>query len=53
MPIGSSDDSMVKVASETVTAAQFYDRYFALVESYLPKPKKSEQGQGRSASAEG
>ncbi|MFK2914095.1 DUF2242 domain-containing protein [Pseudomonas sp. 3HC3] len=40
MPIGSSDDSMVKVASETVTAAQFYDRYFALVESYLPKPKK-------------
>ncbi|WP_442514333.1 DUF2242 domain-containing protein [Pseudomonas promysalinigenes] len=41
MPIGSSDDSMVKVASETVTAAQFYDRYFALVESYLPKPKKA------------
>lgn len=40
MPIGSSDDSMVKVASETVTAAQFYDRYFALVESYLPKQKK-------------
>lgn len=40
MPIGSSDDSMVKVASETVTAPQFYDRYFALVESYLPKPKK-------------
>ncbi|MGE7993190.1 DUF2242 domain-containing protein [Pseudomonas sp. NPDC089554] len=44
MPIGSSDDSMVKVASETVTAPQFYDRYFALVESYLPKPKpKAEQ----------
>ncbi|WP_119139509.1 DUF2242 domain-containing protein [Pseudomonas reidholzensis] len=43
MPIGSSDDSLVKVASETVTAAQFYDRYFALVESYLPKPKKHEQ----------
>lgn len=40
MPIGSTDDSMVKVASETVTASQFYDRYFALVESYLPKPKK-------------
>lgn len=43
MPIGSTDDSMVKVASETVTAAQFYDRYFALVESYLPKPKKPEK----------
>ena len=39
MPIGSTDDSMVKVASETVTAPQFYERYFALVESYLPKPK--------------
>ncbi|AGZ34280.1 MULTISPECIES: DUF2242 domain-containing protein [Pseudomonas] len=45
MPIGSSDDSMVKVASETVTAAQFYDRYFALVESYLPKPKKVQKAQ--------
>ncbi|HDS1735803.1 DUF2242 domain-containing protein [Pseudomonas sp. BP8] len=43
MPIGSSDDSLVKVASETVTAPQFYDRYFALVESYLPKPKKTEK----------
>ena len=40
MPIGSSDDSMVKVASETVTSTQFYDRYFALVESFLPKPTK-------------
>ncbi|WP_049870579.1 DUF2242 domain-containing protein [Pseudomonas cremoricolorata] len=43
MPIGSSDDSMVKVASETVTAAQFYDRYFALVESYLPKARSDAQ----------
>ena len=40
MPIGSSDDSMVKVASETVTSTQFYDRYFALVESFLPKESK-------------
>ncbi|WP_263263258.1 DUF2242 domain-containing protein, partial [Pseudomonas sp. RIT-PI-S] len=37
MPIGSTDDSMVKVASETVSATQFYERYFALVESFLPK----------------
>lgn len=41
MPIGSSDDSMVKVASETVTSAQFYDRYFALVEGFLPRQKRS------------
>ena len=45
MPIGSSDDSMVKVASETVTAPQFYERYFALVESFLPKPKKTKKAQ--------
>lgn len=43
MPIGSSDDSMVKVASETVTSATFYERYFALVESFLPKPEKAPQ----------
>lgn len=45
MPIGSSDDSMVKVASETVTAPQFYERYFALVESFLPKPKKTKKAE--------
>ena len=42
MPIGSSDDSMVKVASETVTSAQFYERDFALVESFLPPAPKKE-----------
>ena len=35
LPIGSSDDSMVKVASETIPAGVFYQRYFALVEHYL------------------
>jgi len=40
MPIGSSDDSMVKVASETVTSAKFYERFFALVELFLPKDVK-------------
>lgn len=40
MPIGSTDDSMVKVASETVSSAQFYDRFFGLVEVYLPKDVK-------------
>jgi hypothetical protein len=40
MPIGSTDDSMVKVASETVTSSKFYDRYFALVENFLPKEAK-------------
>lgn len=40
MPIGSTDDSMVKVASETVSAPKFYDRYFALVDVFLPQDVK-------------
>jgi hypothetical protein len=40
MPIGSTDDSMVKVASETVASARFYDRFFALVENFLPPDVK-------------
>lgn len=40
MPIGSSDDSMVKVASETVSSAQFYERFFVLVEQFLPPEVK-------------
>ncbi|MDL2184904.1 DUF2242 domain-containing protein [Pseudomonas sp. ChxA] len=41
MPIGSTDDSMVKVASETVTAPKFYDRYFSLVDVFLPQEVKT------------
>jgi hypothetical protein len=40
MPIGSSDDSMVKVASETVSSPKFYERFFTLVELFLPKEAK-------------
>ncbi|QAY87121.1 DUF2242 domain-containing protein [Pseudomonas arsenicoxydans] len=40
MPIGSSDDSMVKVASETVSSAKFYERFFSLVELFLPPEAK-------------
>lgn len=48
MPIGSSDDSMVKVASETVSAAKFYDRFFALVELFLPpEAKKAADNAGK------
>jgi hypothetical protein len=35
LPFTGSDDAMVKVASETITAATFYDRYFKLVTRYL------------------
>ena len=35
LPFGSSNDSMVKVASETIVTASFYERFFALIEHYL------------------
>lgn len=35
LPFTSSDDSLVKVASETITTAAFYDRYFKLLTRYL------------------
>ena len=35
LPFSSSDDSLVKVASETITAAPFYDRFFALLQRYM------------------
>jgi hypothetical protein len=37
LPFSSSDDAMVKVASETLTDDRFYDRFFALMERYLPE----------------
>ncbi len=35
LPFSSSDDSLVKVASETVTSEVFYERYFALLQRFL------------------
>ncbi|RJF97028.1 DUF2242 domain-containing protein [Noviherbaspirillum cavernae] len=35
LPFGSSDDSLVKVASETVSNKKFYGSFFELLESYL------------------
>lgn len=34
MPFSSSDDSLVRIASETIVSAQFYDRFFQAVERY-------------------
>lgn len=36
LPFISSDDSMVKIASETIHAAEFYDRFFELIQHFLP-----------------
>ena len=35
LPFSSGDDSLVKVASETINSEPFYDRFFALVHRYL------------------
>ncbi len=35
LPFSSSDDSMVKVASETLTDERFYDRFYALIDRFL------------------
>ena len=35
LPFTSSDDSLVKVASETITSAPFYDRFFRLLQRFL------------------
>ncbi|MEP7099304.1 MAG: DUF2242 domain-containing protein [Burkholderiales bacterium] len=35
LPFSSSDDSLVRVASETITSAPFYERFFALLQRYL------------------
>ena len=35
LPFSSNNDSMVKVANETISSEPFYDRFFGLVTGYL------------------
>mgnify|MGYP000849050972 FL=1 len=35
IPLGANEDSLVKVASETIPAGPFYDRFFALIQRNL------------------
>lgn len=37
LPIGSSEDSLVKVASETLQEPNFYKRFYAVLERFLPE----------------
>ncbi len=43
LPFGASNDSMVKVASETIADAKLYGRFFDLVERYLDDVKRYEE----------
>ncbi|WP_024536964.1 DUF2242 domain-containing protein [Comamonas badia] len=38
LPLNSTDDTLVKVGSETISDAQFYARFFDLFQRYLPAP---------------
>ncbi|WP_158219228.1 MULTISPECIES: DUF2242 domain-containing protein [unclassified Achromobacter] len=38
MPFGASDDSLAKIASETIDSPDFYDNFFDLMARYMPKP---------------
>jgi hypothetical protein len=40
LPFSTGTDSMVKVASETVSTPRFYDRFFEILDRYLEKPSK-------------
>ena len=42
LPFSSSEDSLVKVASQTILAPNFYDRFFALLDRYLTAPDMPE-----------
>lgn len=55
LPYSSSEDSMVKVASQTVTDERFYERFYALVDRYLvadgpdpaPPPEAASSTEGK------
>lgn len=55
VPLSVSDDSLVKIASETIPAGEFYDRFYKLVEFYIdPDIKRAaEDGGGRPAESAG
>ena len=46
VPFSSSDEALVKVASETITSAPFYDRFFALLQRYLAADSPADEPKG-------
>ena len=51
MPFGTSDDSMVKVGSETIAAPRFYNGFFGLLEQYLAPMQGRAAAQASEAAA--
>ena len=51
LPFGSSSDSLVKIASETIPSADFYNRFFALIEHHLSEVSDDDAGAPAEAGA--
>lgn len=51
LPFGSSDESLVKVGSETIVSRRFYEQFFALVERYFDDGGDKADDEGRSGPA--
>ena len=51
LPFSSSDDALVKVASETLTDERFYDRFFALIDRFLPESRLKRRRPKRAGAA--
>jgi hypothetical protein len=47
LPIGYTDDALVKVASETIQTKKFYQQFFELVERYLDDSSVEPEGETR------
>ena len=50
LPFSSSDDALVKIASQTLTDEHFYDRFFELMGRFLQAPGKPAAGAAPAAS---
>lgn len=53
LPFGSSEDSLVKIASETIPAGPFYDRFFELIEHYLEQVRETAEAQSVNVAGKG
>ena len=51
LPFGSTDDALVKVASETIPTGLFYDQFFDLVDRYLDATKYPNEPETEAAPA--
>jgi hypothetical protein len=49
MPFGSSEDSLSKISSQTISTSSFYDGFFDLLQRYLPAGKTTGAGESKTS----